>query len=100
MTHSSQPQNQKLYYEYRLGETVNDVVTAPRPKRWCATGEASHFSGCCRRCAGLTQASVGRDGQPFRLQLDDALMLDVQRRIDVAVDALGAAVRTIPSANR
>lgn len=31
MTHSSQPQNQKLYYEYRLGETVNDVLTSSPP---------------------------------------------------------------------
>ena len=28
---------------------------------------------------------MGRDGQPFRLQLDNALMLDVQRRVDVPV---------------
>ena len=28
---------------------------------------------------------MGRDGQPFRLQLDDALLLDVQRRVDVPV---------------
>jgi len=81
-------------------DNQNYLVTAPRPKRWCATGEASHFSGCCRRCAGLTQVSVGRDGQPFRLQLDDALMLDVQRRIDVAVDALRGTTGAIPSANR
>src|SRR5690554_7258210 len=62
-------------------------------------GEASHFSGSCRRCAGLTQASVGRDGQPSRLQLDNALMLDVQRRVDVPVDALGAASWTIPGSD-
>lgn len=37
MTHSSQPQNQKLYYEYRLGETVNDVVSAFYAQS-CASG--------------------------------------------------------------
>ncbi len=29
--------------------------------------EASHFPSHCREYLGLTQASMGRDGQPFRL---------------------------------
>lgn len=40
---------------------------------------------------------MGRDGQPFRLQLQNALMLDVQRRIDVAV-VVRAAARARPVA--
>ena len=38
---------------------------------------------------------MGRDGQPFRLQLDNALMLDVQRRVDVPV-VLCVAGRALP----
>ena len=38
---------------------------------------------------------MGRDGQPFRLQLDNALVLDVQRRVDVPV-VVYLAGRTLP----
>ncbi|ADC73184.1 hypothetical protein TK90_2698 (plasmid) [Thioalkalivibrio sp. K90mix] len=41
---------------------------------------------------------MGRDGQPFRLQMDQALVLDVQCRIDVPVVLCvtgGATIETL-----